>query len=195
MALDLVFDRTAADAERWNYLATKMDSHGWGALTSKEQAEWLTKLKGGYNHTDMNRVGTAVALLGVRFANLILYLVEYREMYGVANMPLFNVPYTSEDITIAPKTNWAEGDPVWADQATQYLANLSVLRELLPPPANTPRVPADLVNLTLDEANDIERLLYMVEEEITRVTLMMEKWIRDTAATWHYSGDLYSKEV
>ena len=195
MALDLIFDRTDADADRWYFLSTKLDTKGWTELTADERQEWLSNLKGGYNHTDMNRVGNAVAYLGKRFTDLLPHLVEYRESYIVADDPLFHLPYVAEDVAIRPKTDWELGDPVWIDQATRYLADLSVLRGLLPLYAQAPEVPDDLVDLTVQEANDIEKLLFDIDEEITATTERMEKWIRDTATAWFYSGDILSGEV
>lgn len=195
MALDLIYDRTAEDAEQWHYLSTKLDTGGWNSLTAEEQQQWLTQLKGGYNHTDMNRVGNAVAYLGKRFTDLLLHLVAYREDFNVADDPLFQMPYVAEDVAIKPKTDWALGDPVWVDQAVRYLADLSVLRGLLPLYAGAPAVPPDLVDLTMEEANDIEKLLFDIDAEITATALRVEKWIRDTAAAWMYSGDIYSGEV
>ena len=195
MALDLIYDRTPEDADRWYYLSTKLDTVGWSGLTSEEQQEWLTQLKGGYNHTDMNRVGNAVVYLGGRFTDLLPHLVSYREGYNVADDPLFHLPYIAEDVAIKPKTNWALGDPVWIDQAVQYLADLSVLRGLLPLYAEAPAVPPDLVDLTVQEANDIEKLLVDIDAEITATTLKVEKWIRDTAAAWMHSSDIFSGEV
>ena len=61
MALDLIYDRTAEDAEQWHYLTMKLDTEGWSSLTAEEQQRWLTQLKGGYNHTELNRGGNAGA--------------------------------------------------------------------------------------------------------------------------------------
>ena len=56
LALDLIYDRTDADAERWLYLAEKMDAEGFEALTLAERAEWLTDVKGSYNCSDLNTI-------------------------------------------------------------------------------------------------------------------------------------------
>jgi len=192
---NLIYDRTSADAERWNYLAKELDTEGWSAMTAEEQVEWMTDLKGGYNHTDLNRVGTAVAYLGGRFTDLITHLIEYRGIYGVANDALFRVPYVAKDVAIAPKTDWVRGDQVWMDQAARYIADISTLRGLLPLTNAFPPAPPDAIDLTIEEANDIEKLLSMLDDEITRVTGVLEKYIRDTAAAWFYSGDLLSGEV
>ena len=81
MALEnLIYDRTEGDAERWLYLSRKLDTEGWAELTAAEKREWLTQLKGAYNYTDMNRVGSAVEYLGERFTSLITHLIEYRAL-------------------------------------------------------------------------------------------------------------------
>ncbi len=196
MALDnLIYDRTEGDAERWLYLSRKLDTEGWAELTAAEKREWLTQLKGAYNYTDMNRVGSAVEYLGERFTSLITHLIEYRALYGVADDPLFRVPYTAADVDIDPKTDWSIGDNVWADRAARYLIDLTVVRGLLPLAADAPSVPSDMVDLTIGEANDIERLLVVIDEEITVVTARLEEYIRLTAAAWFFSGDLFSGEV
>ena len=196
MALDnLIYDRTEGDAERWLYLSRKLDTEGWAELTAAEKREWLTQLKGAYNYTDMNRVGSAVEYLGERFTSLITHLIEYRAAYGVADDPLFRVPYTAADVDIDPKTDWSIGDNVWAERAARYLVDLTVVRGLLPLAADAPPVPADMVDLTIGEANDIERLLVVIDEEITVVTARLEEYIRLTAAAWFFSGDLFSGEV
>lgn len=195
MALDLIYDRTDADAERWLYLAEKMDAEGFEALTLAERAEWLTDVKGSYNCSDLNRVGSAVSYLAARFRDFIPNLAAYVAAYGLADDPLFHLPYEASDVTVYPKTNWALGDYMRPNQAAQYLLNLTVLRGLLPMPSNTPAVPPDMVDLTISEANDIERLLDIVDDEITCVTEMMEKWVRGTAAAWYYSNDSFSSEV
>lgn len=196
MALpELIFDRTNEDADRWEYLSQKLDTLGWSALTAEEQQEWLSDLKGGYNCSDLNRVGTAVAFLGERFRDLILHLIQFRGIYGVASDPLFETPYVAEDVDIAPKIDWVISDNVYANQAARYLYDLSVIRSLIDLPSDTPAVPSDLYDLTLQEANDIEEMLYIVDVEITRLTDKLETWIQDTATAWFYSNDLMGGEI
>lgn len=196
MALDLIYDRTQDDADLWLKLVKKLDSGGWNSLTEEEQDLWLTSLKGSYNFTDLRRVSYAVLDLSDRFYELLTHIPDYRASYGVATDPFFGLPYVSEDVDeINPKTNWARGTIVKNTQMQQYLKDLRILRSLIPLPTFTPKVPSDMVNLTVDEANDIERLLDMIDDEITRVTAEMEKWVRDTAATWVYSNDPYCSEV
>ena len=84
---------------------------------------------------------------------------------------------------------------MYVSQAARYLADLTTLRSLLPLTSDFPLVPPDMVDLTLEEANDIEKLLSMLDTELTRVTDVLETYIRDTAAAWFYSGDLYGGEI
>lgn len=57
--LNLITDRTQADADRVKKLATK----GWTGMSEAERSEWSAGMKGAYNYTDLNRVETAVAEL------------------------------------------------------------------------------------------------------------------------------------
>lgn len=191
----LIYDRTPEDANRWQYLSTKLDTEGWAGLSLSEQREWLTDLKGGYNCSDLNRVGTAVEYLGGRFRDLITHLIVYRGAHDVASDPLFETPYVTADVAVFPKTDWQITDHVRASQAARFLNDLSVLRSLIPLPMTTPPVPPDLVDLTLDEANDIEKLLQIVDTEITLLTAKLEKWISDTSLSWMFSGEVFSMEV
>lgn len=191
----MITGRTQADAERWQYLRNLLDTGGWSVLSSSEQAEWLTCVKGGYNHTDLNRVGTAVAFLSGRYIDLIYHLINYRALYGVASDPLFEVPYAADDVSTAPKTDWLPGDIVYVSHMARYVADLTVLRRLITLPADTPQVPSDMEDLTIAEANDIEKLLVIIDVEITKLTDLLETWIRNTANAWLFSGDPYSGEV
>ena len=191
----LIYDRTQEDANRWLYLSTKLDTEGWTGLSLSEQSERLTDLKGGYNCTDLNRVGTAVEYLGGRFRNLITHLIAYRGEYGVASDLLFETPYITEDVVVAPKMDWQITDHVRASQAARFLADLSTIRSLIPLPKATPAVPPDMEDLTFAEANDIEKMLQIVDTEITLLTEKLEKWIYDTSLSWMFSGEVFSQEV
>ena len=191
----LIYDRTQEDVNRWLYLSTKLDTEGWTGLSLSEQSEWLTDLKGGYNCSDLNRVGAAVEYLGGRFRNLITHLIAYRSEYGVASDPLFETPYITEDVVVYPKTDWQITDHVRASQAARLLTDLSTIRSLIPLPKATPAVPPDMEDLTFAEANDIEKLLQIVDTEITLLTEKLENWIYDTSLSWMFSGEVFSQEV
>ncbi len=196
MALpDLIYDRTTADVALWEMLSTKLDTLGWSGLTEQEQLQWLSPLKGCYNHTDLNRVGTAVSYLGERFLDFLLHLIAYRSVYGVASAPLFEAPYTAEDVRISPKIDWLQTDHMTEEQAAQYVENLSVLRSLIPLPDQTPTVPPDLDCLTMERANDMEALLSILDATLTQLNETLETKIYNTSLAWMFSGEVFSQEV
>ena len=60
--LNLITDRTQADVDCVRQLAAK----GWAAMTAEERAAWNGGLKGAYNASDLNRVGSAVEYVANR---------------------------------------------------------------------------------------------------------------------------------
>ena len=66
--LNLITDRTQADVDRVQYLA----SVGWENMTDAEKAEWSTPLKGAYNASDLNRVGAAVTYISNRLFGIVI---------------------------------------------------------------------------------------------------------------------------
>ena len=132
---DLIFDRTQSDVNRVQSLTQKMIA---GTATEAEKAEWLGgKMKGAYNASDLNRVGSAVE-----------YLTD--TLYSMG----YNVPTVH-------KTDWIEaGFPMQAQMET-YLENIQILRDRLPYVA--PDAPDTMQNLTFQSANAIEEILYTLE--------------------------------
>ena len=154
----LVTDRTQADVERVRELAAK----GFSAMTSDEQAEWLAGMKGAYNASDMNRVGTALNYLAARLA-----------------------PVCGMSIAWSAKTDWAVTDIITASQAEAYRKQIQDIRDALAYPAGTPDVP-QLARLTYIGANDIERILALCEDLIVNVA----KSFRHTGAAECAAGGL-----
>ena len=117
--LNLITDRTQADVDFVRQLAAK----GWAAMTAEERAAWKGGLKGAYNASDLNRVGSAV---------------EY-----VANR-LREAGYI---VTVHPRTGWTEELPI-AQNMYAYLSDVKAIRGVLPLPElpTLPRgyVPPDL---------------------------------------------------
>lgn len=70
---NLITDRTQADVERVKALAAK----GFAAMTAAERAEWLTGMKGAYNASDLNRVGTALNYLAGRLGPICGKIITY----------------------------------------------------------------------------------------------------------------------
>lgn len=154
----LVTDRTQADVERVRELAAK----GFAAMTAAERAEWLAGMKGAYNASDMNRVGTALNYLAARLA-----------------------PVCGMSIAWSAKTDWAVTDIITASQAAEYRRQIQNIRDALAYPAGTPDAPK-LARLTYTGANDIERILKLCEELIVNVA----KSFRHTGAAECAAGGL-----
>lgn len=155
---NLITDRNAADTAELVALRAKVIG---GTATAEEVERWNRgDLRGAYNAADLNRVGEAMA-----------YVAERLNSHGYS-------------VKLSVKTDWDVTD--WPDERSmaQYLADLSKLRRALSTFSTTPPVPADMEDLTLDEANDIEKILQDVDQLLT---LAMQAWF--------YSGDLYGGEV
>ncbi len=137
----LITDRTQADAERVNELASK----GFAGMTADERAEWIAGMKGAYNAADLNRVGTALNYLAGRLG-----------------------PICGKSITWTAKTDWAVTDIATASQAETYRQQIQDIRDALVYPAGTPDAP-QLNRMTYAGANDIERILTICEGLIVNV--------------------------
>lgn len=116
--------------------------------------------KGSYNASDLNRVGSAMDYLRDRF-NANGYHIQ-----------------------INPKTTWREIDVPTQSDMTLYLGDLGTLKSAIALPVYTPEAPASMEYLTFTKANDIERILEVIDAMIT----LMDN------AYW-YSGELYSGEA
>lgn len=154
----LVTDRTQADVERVQALAAK----GFAAMTAAERAEWLAGMKGAYNASDLNRVGTALNYLAGRLGAIC-----------------------GRSIAWSAKTDWAVTDIATASQAAEYRQHIQGIRDALTYPAGTPDAP-ELNRLTYTGANDIERILALCEELIDNIT----KAFRYTGAAECATGGL-----
>lgn len=190
----LVFDRDQADLDRLADQKAKILTNGWASLTAEEQAEWLAGMRGAYNYVDMNRVGAAVAYIAGRFIDIPHELDAYRAEKGVADGPLYTVPYDPAAVVVSPKTNWTVQDTPTDADAVAYLKDLSVLRSIISLPADTPAVPSSLTQLTLDMANDMERLLYVIHACLVKIEADMYRLIDDTAVGFMYADELVCGE-
>lgn len=146
--LQLITDRTQADVDRGSYLASLWVA-GVFTGTDAELAEWNSDLKGSYNASDLNRVGSAMNYVANRFTESGYHLV------------------------ISPRIDWTEDDIPRESDMAHYLADLNILRGVLAVMPTTPEVPADMDGLTYQEANNIEQILLDIDSLITR---MMAAW-------------------
>lgn len=145
---ELIYDRTQEDVDRALELRRKiLKGGGISALTSDELAEYLAGMKGAYNAADLNRVGEAINYLVERMKSLAIY-----------------------DDSIIPNTDWEIGEWVVQSKVTNLLSCLNKVRAKLDLPTDAPAVPATLDNLEYQTANDIERLLLMIDKRITQTT-------------------------
>ena len=99
----LISNRTQADVERVRKLAAK----GFSTMTAAEQAEWLAGMKGAYNASDLNRVGTALNYLAGRLASIC-----------------------GKSIAWTAKTDWAVTDIITASRAAEYRRQIQDIRDL-----------------------------------------------------------------
>lgn len=141
----LITDRTAADVSK----VKTLESKGSRVWTAAERTEWLSELKGSYNASDLNRVGSAVD-----------YVAQRLKSCGIL-------------VKVAPRVDWQETDIPSKQDMDLYLADIVTLRGALPLRSNTPQAPEDMQKLTWEEANAIESILLAVDETITR---MVQAW-------------------
>lgn len=116
--------------------------------------------RGVYGAVDLNRVGEAIT-----------YIADRLKAAG-------------NDIMVSPKTDWVREDIPTPAQMVHYLEQIQKVRDVLAVYQTTPTVPADMVDLTHTEANDIEKILVDVDQLITNMI-----------AAYYYSGELYGGEV
>ena len=139
----LITDRTITDYLRWQELRNK----GIDNMTESERAEWETDLKGAYNSSDLNRVGTVLNYLKDR-------LTEAGYLTGLEFQAV---------------TNWKASDIPTAQQFTYYLKAVETVRAALTQYKTTPKTPADVGSLDYNGANNIEKILIDIDELITKM--------------------------
>ena len=115
--------------------------------------------KGYYNYVDLNRVGSAMAYLRDRL-NQNGYLIN-----------------------ISPKT-YKEEDIQTNDDMILYLSQLEIIKSAIQLPDYTPNAPESMKFLTYQKANDIERILEIVDQMLS-----------NSIESILYSGEIYSGEV
>lgn len=98
-----------------------------------------------YNFEDFNRIGHAQQ-----------YIQKALEVAGY-------------DIDISPKIDWKEGDEPTATDLNQYIYNLNILRQKYYTFVNTPATPEDFRFFTIEQANNIERILVDLDTILQRM--------------------------
>ena len=118
--------------------------------------EWL---KGCYNYIDLNRV-----------EEWCKHLSSLLNSYGYFN-------------NIDEKTDWNVKDIQTVEEMKRYLNNVKVLIETFATKEDTPQLPVSINKLTYQHANDIEKILYDINELIQYMEAM-----------FRYSNTFYSGE-
>jgi hypothetical protein len=126
------------------------------ARNNPSAEEWL---KGCYNYIDLNRV-----------EEWCKYLSNLLNSYGYGNL-------------INGKTDWGINDIQTVEQMARYLNNVKILMETFILKKDTPKLPDTINKLTYSQANDIEKILYDINELIDKME-----------AIFRYSGTFYSSE-
>lgn len=126
------------------------------ARNNPSAQEWL---KGCYNYIDLNRV-----------EEWCKYLSDLLNSYGYVNL-------------IEGKTDWKVNDIQTVEQMERYLKNVKILIETFAIKKDTPNLPETMNKLTYSQANDIEKILYDINELIQKMEAM-----------FRYSNTFYSSE-
>lgn len=142
MDLNLITNRTQADVDRVAALAARVSA---GTATAAEKTAWASDLKGAYNASDLNRVGSAVAYVAGRLNG-----------YGYA-------------VAVSPKQDWTVSDIPTAGDMETYISDVAALRGAIAVMVSTPPTPDSASGLTWQEANDIEQILTDVDDLLTRM--------------------------
>lgn len=152
----LVTDRTQANTEALRSLS----AFRWDDMTAAQKAEYAANLKGAYTAEDMNRVISACAYL---YEVFLSYGYEARRYGYVAIEPnLTDARYLSESFV------------------SQYLANVAALKAVW---VTIQEIPDTMKSLTVDGANDIEKLLAEVDH-----------WQQVMPTGYIFSGEAFSGE-
>lgn len=138
----LITDRTQADVDYVTELAQK----GLAGMSASEITAWMAGLKGSYNATDLNRVGSAVSYIASELTNI-----------GIA-------------VSVNPKTDWTMSDIPTAGQMQSYLDDIDAIRDALTVPTETPSTPDSMALLTYQRANAIETILFEIDRLIANIT-------------------------
>lgn len=139
MNTQLVTDRTSADLAE----SKRLNGMKRADMTAEEWATYQAG-KGSYQYSDWNRVATAC-----------------EELYGL----LEEAGYTPTGYVTLPTNMAANKRPTLA-QLDQYIATIASIKAALP--AVTP-IPSTWKKLTIEGANNIERMLLEIDAILTRI--------------------------
>lgn len=151
----LITDRGLADVQ----LVQQLRALGWAGMTPAQQAQWSAGLKGAYNASDLNRVTACMDYLYQTFTSM---------GYPVPGYAVITV----EHLDGSSSTEWVVGstpDIPNEAQMTKYLANVQALMAVVETATYSAELPADMGLLTYVEANNIEQILFEINEYLTAI--------------------------
>ena len=151
-------------------------------------------MKGAYNYTDMNRVGEAEQYIYDRMLALPEELDAYRESKGIEDSPEFHVPYNPSEINVSPLTDITMNTGPSSLVVLVYLLNLINLSQVLTLPDDAPSCPVTMDMMTYSMANDIERLLYMIDHALSELESELYQKIDHAVLSFPYTNAFYSGE-
>ncbi len=128
-----------------NTMKAKILENGWASLTAAEKATWNAGMSGGWNYTDLNRIGQAID-----------YVATFAQTVGWDNVP-----------SVTTKTDWSVSDIPTSNQLSTYIRiPLTAIRNMIPVPNGTPSVPSQFNHMTYQKANNIETIILVVYQQL-----------------------------
>lgn len=114
----------------------------YGTWTEAEQAEWVAGMKGALSSSDFNRIESGI-----------------QELASILS------------ISINVKTNWAVDSYLTTSDAYRWLNNISTLRQKFSVKSSTPSTPSSMSPLSYQLMNQIEQILFDMEQIAKDVNL------------------------
>lgn len=185
--MELITNRTASDVG----MAKSLLDKGWYNMTETEREEFISGMIGAYNHTDLNRVESAVQFVNDYLNSMQGGLDTYREAQLVASDPFWLVPF-AYPVTFETKTDWAVSDLPSVSDLERYLRNVSELTERIPIVKN---LPSTMDRLTIEGANEIERAILVEYDAGQNYEAGTKRLIDNTVKSFVYSGEIFGGEL
>ena len=185
----LIFDRTQADVDRVKELKSRILNNGWTSLTQEERAEYLAGMKGAYNAVDLNRIGRAINFIVLNMESVAAALEAYRQARGVADDSQFNIPIAPAVSEIDAKTDWAIPDIPQYTQTDKIISDINTLQMSVPLPPGSPELPLNMDKMDYLIANDIEHLLFVIDQTLNGQEDEIEGRIDRAADAFIYSAE------
>lgn len=211
----LITNRTSADVTSVETIVGKIKA---GTASTAETNTYLTGMIGSYNHSDLNRVGQAIAYLKAEYDGLQTelynaYNTALNDITNSVSYPLSNydisislptalyeVDYSYPVATETVKTDWAKGDIPTTTQITEYLTNI---KSIAVAGGSSGLVPTTLSQMTYSVANNLEQALKNAEtryiayrqEKLNNIESAKNEAIQEFRiidSNWWNCGETYS---